>query len=285
MWGDVEQIYPALRGKQRLFPWFGTTAREKKELTLDVISFVKGNEYDFAVQPDAVHTTWIENGRFVPNVRAFLSLSFENRKLYIDKASKENDDYKVRFLCDDPNDAFGILEVLRTQKTKQGDLYKYLDGFTLKERLGIPDGILAIKKTVIGTKWRRWLTDAETNATLVSLRIGRMRTDIKPKYGIMNIENAEVIKDINYVAEKPQSYVYTRGKDENGRFKTYIFQKFLYSIGNGRVDEREYFYFLCLSDAFTNRASDSYLKGKYYEGRSGDEFIEGAISRGELKKM
>jgi hypothetical protein len=97
------------------------------------------------VQPEAVQRTYIENNRYIRDIRCFLTLSFENRKLYVDKTTKEDNDYKQRFLCDDADDPFGILEILRVQK-KPDDLYKYLDGFTLKQRLGIPEGILAIKK-------------------------------------------------------------------------------------------------------------------------------------------
>lgn len=42
-WEGIEQIYPGLRGKRNLFPWFGETPREKKELTLDTITFRKGD--------------------------------------------------------------------------------------------------------------------------------------------------------------------------------------------------------------------------------------------------
>jgi hypothetical protein len=47
-WGDIEQIYPGLRDKEKLFPWFGTTPRETKELTLDTVTFNRGDVYDFA---------------------------------------------------------------------------------------------------------------------------------------------------------------------------------------------------------------------------------------------
>jgi hypothetical protein len=283
-WETIETIYPGLRGKKNMFPWFGTTPREKMELTLDVITFRKGDQHDFAVLPNAVHTTYIENGRYVRNVRCFLTLSFSNRKLYIDKASKENDDYKQRFICDDDNDPFGILEILRIQK-KPDDLYKYLDGFTLKQRLGILDGILAIKKTIIGTNWRRWLSDIDSDQTLVSGRNARMRTGDKPKYGILNINNADIIKDIQYIAEAPKSYMHRTAKDDNGKPKIYIFQRYIYSLGNGQIDPNEYFYFLCLKDAFTNRQSEHYLQGKYYDGKEGDAFIQDQISRKELIKI
>lgn len=283
-WGEIENIYPGLRGKKNLFPWFGTTQRERKELTLDTITFRKGDQYDFAVQPDAVHEAFIENNRYVRDVRCFLTLSFDNRKLYIDKATKENDDYKQRFLCDDPNDPFGILEILRVQR-KPDDLYKYLDGFTLKQRLGIPDGILAIKKTIIGTNWRRWLSDVDTNLTLVSARNARLRVGDNPKYGLMDIENADFIKDVHYIAERPKLYVHTTLKDESGKPKIYMLQKYIYSTGNNQIDPNEYFYFLCVKDAVSNKNSDLYFKGKYYDGKEGDDFIREKIEKGEFKKI
>ena len=279
-WDEIETIYPVLRGKKNMFPWFGTTQREKKELTLDVITFRRGDQYDFAVHPDSVHTSYIENGRMIRDVRCFLTLSFDNRKLYIDKATKENDDYKQRFICEDANDPFGILEILRIQK-KPDDLYKYLDGFTLKQRLGIPDGINAIKKTIVGTNWRRWLSDIDTNETLISHRHARMRVGDKPRYGIMNIENADLIKDIVYFAETPKSYGH---RNEDRTITKYIFQKYVYAGGDGQVNATEYFYFLCRPEAFTV-GSDVYLQGKYYNGRDGDAFIQNMVTTGQLVRI
>jgi hypothetical protein len=283
-WEQIEELYPGLRGKRNLFPWFGETPRERKELTLDTITFKRGDPYDFAVQSEAVQRTYIENNRYVRDIRCFLTLSFENRKLYIDKTSKEDNEYKQRFTCDDPNDPFGILEILRIQK-KPEDLYKYLDGFTLKQRLGIPDGIFAIKKSIIGANWRRWLTDIGTGQTLVSSRNPRMRTNILPKYGIMDLNNGNIIKDIQYEAERPRTYMHTTAKDENGRPKIYIFQKYSYSLGNRQVDPHEYFYFLCLREAFTDKSSEFYLKGNYYDGKEGDQFIQMKINDGEFRKI
>lgn len=283
-WGDIEQIYPGLRDKEKLFPWFGTTPRETKELTLDTVTFNRGDVYDFAIQPEAVQRAYIENDRFIRDVRCFLTLSFDNRKLYIDKASKTNDDYKQRFICDDPNDPFGILEILRIQK-KPDDLYKYLDGFTLKQRLGIPDGIIAIKKIVIGTNWRRWLSDITTNQTLISSRDARNNRNRIPKYGMMDIERGELIKDIQYIASTPRTYMHLYNEDGIQKRKIYIFQRYAYALGNNQTDPNEYFYFLYLKEALIDKNSEYYLKGKYYEGREGDAFIQEKIDSGEFRKI
>jgi hypothetical protein len=205
--------------------------------------------------------------------------------LYIDKTRKENDDYKLRYLCDDPNDPYGILEVLRTEKIKDFDPYKYLDEKILKTNLGIPDGIMAIKQSLIGTNWRRWLTDIESGQTLISTKSAMMRTNIKPRYGIMNLDNGELIKDVRYQAEAPRSYVHTTARDDAGKKKRYVFQKYMFALGDGRFDQNEYFYFLYLIDSITNRQSENYLKGKYYEGRDGDAFIQEMLRRGELVRI
>jgi hypothetical protein len=102
---------------------------------------------------------------------------------------------------------------------------------------------------------------------------------------MLDLDNGNIIKDIQYSAERPQTYMHTSAKDENGKPKIYIFQKYGYSLGGNRTDPNEYFYFLCLRDAFTNRNSELYLKGKYYDGREGDEFIKMKINDGEFRKI
>ena len=284
-WSDLVRMYPQLNGKQQLFPYFGTTPKERTDLTVDKISLTPGNTYYFGTVPKSYQKSYVDSGRHVNQVRAFLTMDPSTRKLYVDKTTKENNDLSTRFLCDDPNDPFGIIEVLRLQ-TKPENLYKYLDGKILKSNLGVPDGILAIKKLIIGTNWRRWLSDITTHQTLISSRGGNVLRGNKPKYGIMNIENGDLVKDIQYVAAIPRSYLF-QYVDDNGikQRKRYIFQRYDYTLGNGQTDPNEYFYFLYLVEALTDKNSEFYLKGKYYDGTEGDQFIQGKIASGEFKRM
>lgn len=284
-WSEIENIYPPLRGKQRLFPYFGTTSRERSELTLDDIKFKRGDPNDFAIQPEAVHRVYIENNRFIRDKRCFLTLSFENRKLYVDKTSRNNNDYKERFICQNPaDDPLAILDILK-HETKPEDLYKYLDNFVLKTRENIPEGILAIKKGIIGNNWRRFLTDIETTYTLCTSKDAKTRFNRTPKYGIIDLNTFDWIKDIRYVEGKPQSFVRVT-QDANGiKQKTiYIASRYSISFGN-QIDPNDYFYFLYTKDALINRNSDLYMKGKFFEGPEGDAFLREKVANGTFIKI
>jgi hypothetical protein len=287
-WSGIENIYPQFRGKKDLFPYFGTTARERKELTLDVITFRKGDPNDFAIQPDAVQRTYIENNRYVQDSRCFLTLSLDNRKLYIEKTRKEGDDYKRRFICTTPqNDPFAILNILKNQKLGGENLYKYLDNFILKTREHVPEGILAIKLSIIGTKWKRIMTDIENEYTLFTVRTDRNRYDRNQKYGIINPDNLDIIFDLEYFQTKLQSYM-NIFHDENGvkQRKIYMFQRYARSINQGQGgDQRDYFYFLYLKGAMTDKNSEFYLKGKFFTGADGDAYMHERIGNRTLIKL
>lgn len=286
-WNEVIDIFPGLRGHQEKFLYFGTTPRETKELTLDAITFTRGHPNDFAIQPDAVHRTYIENNRHIRDKRCFLTLSFENRKLYIDKASKENNDYKQRFICDNPEgEPLAILEILRNEKTKDGNLYKYLDEFKLKTLLQIPEGVIAIKKSIAGSNYRTLYTDSETSYTLYSTKEERTRHLRSAKYGVMNINTFEWIKNVEYIETKPMSFLHLYS-DENGvqQRKIYTMQRYSKSIQGQEAETADYFYFLYLTKDVVNRTSPNYMKGRYFEGRDGDTFLREKIDSGAFRKI
>jgi hypothetical protein len=133
-WSQIVEMYPALNGKEHLFKYFGPTRKEQVDFTLDSITFRKGDSYDFATLPPQVQNAYIDSKRYIHEVRSFLTLEQAERKLYIDKTVKSDDDYKIRYTCDDSNDPFGILDAIKNTKPQD---YKYLD-FILKERLHIP---------------------------------------------------------------------------------------------------------------------------------------------------
>jgi hypothetical protein len=290
-WDEIVSIYPGLRDKQRLFPWFGTTPREKKELSLDTITFRKGDPYYFGAQSDAVHTTYIENNRYINNRDAFLTLSFTNRKLYVDKTTKENNDYKQRFLCTEPSDdPLGILNIIKNEKITipgRGDtnLYKYLNDFILITREHVPEGILAIKLAIVGNNWRRLFTDISNGYTLCSTRDGQTRFNRIPKFGILDVDNQDWIKDVEYIQGKPRAYVHSVTNDDGTKTrKIYVFQIYSKSMGD-QIVPNDYFYFLYRKEALTNRDSDLYMKGKFYNGSDGDTFIKEQVDSGSFIRI
>lgn len=280
-WGEIGDIYPLLRDKENLFPWFGPTDKEKNERKIGTINFRKGDPYDFAVQHPSVKRAYIENGNYVRNIRAFLTLSFDLRKFYIDKAT--NDDYKDRFICDDPNNPFGILKILRIER-KPDDLYKYLDEFKLKGMLGVPEGIMGIKKYVIGTVWRRWYEDIDTGLTLISEKGTTLKN--LPKCGIINLNTNTLVKTLSYKPSTLRTYGHRyMGEDGVSKIKKYLWQRYDYITGTNMTDPTEYFYFLYLHDSLTDRNSRLYFKGKYFEGPEGDTFIQSKVNDGSFKRI
>ena len=207
-WNEIERIYPALTGKQRLFPHFGTTSKEREDLTIEKISMQVGNKYYFGTIPESYQTAYVDSGRHVNDVAAFLTMRPKTRKLYVDKTTLEHNDLQTRFTCNDPNNPYGILEILRLQ-VKPENLYKYLDNKILRTNLGVDEGVLAIKKLIIGTNWDRWLSDDEKHVTLIRKRPEGRRDMMATKmpYGIMDTETGDMIKAPEYVGQLPRPYV------------------------------------------------------------------------------
>jgi len=276
-WNYLVGIYPQLQGKQQFFPWFGTTRKERSDLTIDQISMTIGHKFYFGSIAKSWQYAYVDSGRHVPDVTSFLTMDRKTRKLYVDKTTKLNNDLQTRFVCNDPNTPFRILDILRLE-TKPDDLHKLLEH---KLRiLEVPDGVLAIKKLIIGTNWRRWLTDEKTNNTIIAPQTNKL--DKNTRFGVINVENAEFVKDINYMITKTRSYVHQY--DDNGvtRRKRYITQKYSYTHGDGNIDQEQYFYMFTTPEAITVKSSPDYMKGRMFDGPEGDEFIREKLATREL---
>ena len=281
-WSEIVANYPQLNGKENLFPWFGETAKERQDITLDKISMRPGDKYYFGRIRMSERQAYVDSGRHVNKVQAFLTMDPQIRKLYVDKTTKENNDLQTRFLCDDPNDPFGILNILYLE-TKPENLYKYLDVKVLKSNLQIPEGILAIKKLIIGNNWRRWISDETTHHTLVALQTDKVNKNTK--FGIMDIANGDIIKDPDYRVSGTETFV--RIFDENGvtRKAPIVLQKYSFALGNGQLDPNQYFYVFTTTSAMTNKNDPNYLKGRIFDGPEGDEFINQQLEAGTLVSL
>jgi len=281
-WEQIVERYPQLNGKQDLLPYFGTTPKEREDLTIDSITMTPGDKYYFGTIPKSYQFAYVDSGRHVKKVRAFLTMDPQIRKLYVDKTTKTNNDLTTRFICDDPNDPFGILEILRLQ-TKPENLYKYLDNKILKTNLGVSEGILAIKKLIIGNNWRRWLSDDATGDTLVAVLSQPINKNTK--FGLMNIEQGEIIKDVQYKVTGTKLYMSVQDVEGVQRRNVYLVQKYFYMLGDGGQDQDQYFYFITTKEAITDKSSPNYLKGKYFDGPEGDAFLQQQVASGQLKKI
>jgi len=291
-WDEVVSAIPKLSGKQNLFIYYDTTRKEKNDLTLDKVSFNEGNQYYLGVLRDSEKLAFVDSGRHINDVRAFSTLPAEAKKLYVAKTTTENNDVQTRFLCNDPANQYGILEFLRLE-TKPENLYTFLDRVILKDQLGIEEGVLAIKKLILGTNFDRWLSDDGKNLTLIKKRPeGRRDMNVrKLPYGIVNTETGDVVKSTEYVAQLPRPYVqpYLNAEGKIMRDKQFFFQKFVYKSGDGNIDQSAGFYMLYSKSAIlkgkNGQVNDDYLKGQYYELDEGEEYINAKTGTGELVKI
>ena len=277
-WDSLTTMYPQLVGKENRFPWFGTTNKEKLDIRMDRITMRPGHEFYFGTLPKSYQHAYVDSGRHVTKVKAFLLMDYKTRKLYVDKTTKEDNDVQRRFLCDDPSDEFGILEALRLE-TKPENLYKYLE-HVLTGRLGIPEGIMAIKKLIIGNNWRRWITDEITNQTLFALRTDKI--DKNTRFGIMDIENAKYVKNPDFRVTSTETFVRVFNEEGVTRKTPIVLQKYIYTSGAGQQDPNQYFYVFTTTDAMTNKGSENYLKGRIFDGPEGEQFIEQQLAAGTL---
>lgn len=280
LWDEIVAKYPALNGKQHLFKYFGTTRKEQTNFTLDRITFKRGDPYDFATLSPQLQNQYIDSKRHVTEVRSFMSMEAPERKLYIDKTVKTQDDYKYRFRCGDRNNPFGILNALNDAKPQD---YKYLD-YILKEKLGIPMGIIAIRLSIVGGDWIILLTDGNNAVTLCSMKTGTkiLKSKEMDRYGLLNMTDGSVLKDTVYFKGTLRSLMMITRNNGLSHRNMFHLQRYNKSI-NGRPEENpnDYFYFLSPIDAYT-RNSANYLKGTFFEGAAGDAFISEKTASKEI---
>lgn len=284
-WSQIEEMYPQLKGKEQLFKYFGPTRKENVDFTLDSITFEKGDPYDFATLSPQIQSAYIDSKRYIHEVRSFLTLEQAERKLYIDKTVKTDDDYKVRFTCDDENDPFGILDAIKNTKPQD---YKYLD-FILKDRLKIPQGILAIKLLIVGFNWKRWISDYDTNYTICSVRGENNRNNRTAKFGVIDLNTIEdkeesIIKDFAYIMTTTRGYM-AKITDDNGIVRRIPYMLERYARGGAGNAEGDYFSILYKKDDAFNKNSPTYLKGKFLDGSAGDSYIQSMLDSGQLIKI
>lgn len=289
-WSDVERNIPKLRGKENLFPYYGTTKEEKTAITLDAISTQKGHKNYLGTLENRYKMQYVDSGRHINNVELFSTLPPEARNLYVAKTTKANNDLHNRFLCDDPIKPFGIIDFLRLEK-KPKDLYKFLDEAILKYQLGIPEGVMAIKKLIIGRNWERGISDDEQGKTLIRPKTSLRNRDRKSPYGIINTLTGDIEKSPEYIPQIPSAYFqpYLNENGEVKRDKHFIFQRFLYRKGDGNYEQNEGFCMFYPKEAVAapreGDVSNLYLKGKYFDLSDGEKYIRSKVATGELVRM
>ena len=244
----------------------------------------KGDKYYIGGLSDATKLAYVEDGRHINNVEAFSEMPFNVRKAYVNFTTLEDDDIRTRFVCDDPGDSFGILNFLYLEN-KPFNLYKFLHKDILQGQLGIAEGVNAIKKLIIGNNFKRWITDDNSNHTLIANQTNKV-TD-QTKFGLMNIANGEFIKDVIYTRPPKTTELFARVVNVEGidRRIPIVLQKYVATQGDANYDNEDYFYVFTTQDAMVNKNSENYLKGQIFDGPEGEQFIEQQIAAGTLKSL
>jgi len=288
-WDEVVAVIPKLQPWKDRLAFYGTTRKEETDLTLDQVSLTKGHKFYLGNIRDVDKLAYVDSGRHINDVEAFSTLPFEARKLYVAKTSTENNDVQSRFLCNDPSTPYGLLDFLYLENKPQ-NLYKFLHKL-LKEQLGIDEGVLAIKKLILGTNWDRWLSDDEKHLTLIRKRPEGRRDmkQTKAPYGIVNTQSGDIVKHNIYVSQFPKPYLKAyMGPDGRLVKERFFFQKYVAKSGDGNFDQNEGFYMLYPQSAIFKKngnVNENYLKGQYFELDEGEDFINSKLNNGEFIKM
>ena len=272
-----------LKGKEDLFIFFGTTPKERTSIRLDQINFRKGDPNSFIKQKLNIQRQYVESGRLINDLESFSVLPYDKensdrnlRKMYIALTSLE--DYKNRFRCNGGN-PFGILDLI---KKENPGLYTFLDEVVLKNQLGIAKGVWGIKAGILNEFGKRIMDDESSGASLFMSREKTQSRDQYHKYGVVNIDANKVLKSLEYIMGKPRLYMAKTINDQGMiQRKIYTLQMYtnLYSAQN------DYFYFLSLKEAMADKGSRYYMKGRYFDGPEGDQFIQEQVSNGKLTKI
>lgn len=260
-WDDIVQHYPILSGKQDLFKFFGTTQNEINDRTLSKINFDSNSNLYFGKQPVNTQKAYINSGRLINEKVAFSTLPYNKdqnlRKEYI--AATTNLDYIQRFKCNDPSDPFGVLNIIQKETPS---LYKYLDGFILKQTLKLPMGVAGIKIKIIGSEYTAVYKSIEGGETLFKQKRGDL-------YGVMNVDTIKWEKDMGYLLTSTYPLIKMSDRSQ------YLLQRFT----NGDGDD--IFYFLLNRREYLKKDSPNFGKGTYLNNDDAHKLMES----GEFRKL
>jgi len=259
-WEDLVRVYPQLNGHEGVFRIIPKTRKETEDIRLDQIVFREGDPNDFAVQNLLIQRRYIESGRLINSPRAFRVLPFSDennlRKEYVARTTLN--DYKTRFKCNIAANPFGMLTLLQNETP---NIYHFLDNGVLRTQLNIRNGILDLKKGIIGISYVEVYTDPSSKLVMYNDKQTQ-------RMGIMNIETIEWVKPIDY---KRSTSMLVVGSDR----KPLALIRYVVSLANGD----DYFYWLLPMTAF-NPKSVNKLEGKFLTKEQGDESLaSGAFKR------
>lgn len=250
-WDDIVRIWPALQGKENMFRIIPLSKKEQYDGVLDKIKFYPRPQNppasnDFAIQSRAVQEMYVDSpNRVINDPRSFMTLSEDLQKKYV--ATTTLDNYKTKYKNLDDSRPFGMLEALGSKNLR------FLDAM-MKSQLGIKDGVLAVKASILKLNYNISYSDSQSdNIKMFISKVGQ-------KYGIMNLETIEWVKPLNYIRTKAETYFTPEDR------KLYILQRYT------NEDGTDYFYWLFPKENLTSKdkSSSTHLRGRYLTKEEGD---------------
>jgi hypothetical protein len=250
-WEDVVGIFPALQGKENMFRIIPKSKKEQFDGVLDTIRFYPNPQNppaanDFAIQSRAVQEMYVDSpNRVINDPRSFMTLSEDLQKKYV--ANTTLDNYKSKYKNLDDSKPFGMLDALGSKNLR------FLDAM-MKSQLGIKDGVLAVKTSILKLNYNTSYGDSQNDSIKMFI------SKVGQKYGIMDLNTIEWIKPLNYLRTKAETYFTPEDR------KLYILQRYTNEDGS------DYFYWLFPKENLTSRdkSSSSHLRGKFLTKEEGD---------------
>lgn len=250
-WEDVVGIFPALQGKENMFRIIPKSKKEQFDGVLDTIRFYPNPQNppaanDFAIQSRAIQEMYVDSpNRVINDPRSFMTLSEDLQKKYV--ANTTLDNYKSKYKNLDDSKPFGMLDALGSKNLR------FLDAM-MKSQLGIKDGVLAVKTSILKLNYNTSYGDSQNDSIKMFI------SKVGQKYGIMDLNTIEWIKPLNYLRTKAETYFTPEDR------KLYILQRYTNEDGS------DYFYWLFPKENLTSRdkSSSSHLRGKFLTKEEGD---------------
>jgi hypothetical protein len=261
-WENVVAIWPALQGKENMFRIIPLSKKEQFDGVLDRIRFYPNPQNppaanDFAIQSRAVQEMYVDSpNRIINDPRSFMTLSEDLQKKYV--ATTTLDNYKSKYKNLDESKPFGMLEALGSKNLR------FLDAM-MKSQLGIKDGVLAVKASILRLNYTISYGDSQNDSIKMFI------SKIGQKYGIMDLDTIEWVKPLNYIRTKAETYFTPEDR------KLYVLQRYTNEDGS------DYFYWLFPKENLTSRdkSSSSHLKGKFLTKEEGDNIPNSYRKLGE----
>ena len=250
-WEDIIAIWPGLQNKENMFRIIPLSKKEQFDGVLDKIRFYPNPQNppaanDFAIQSRAIQEMYVDSpNRVINDPRSFMTLSEDLQKKYV--ATTTLDNYKTKYKNLDESKPFGMLDALGSKNLR------FLDAM-MKSQLGIKDGVLAVKASILKLNYKISFGDSQNDSIKMFI------SKIGQKYGVMDLDTIEWIKPLSYIRTKAETYFTPEDR------KLFVLQRYTNEDGS------DYFYWLFPKENLTSRdkSSSSHLKGRFLTKEEGN---------------